>query len=74
MHPQRVGVRNLVEPLGIAGTRMDQRRQAEGRQQDVFTLVVINLIPMHMALDIAWHGVLRPVPVTQGRGEQFELA
>jgi hypothetical protein len=32
------------------------------------------MIRMHVALDIAWQGVLGPVPALEGFRKEFELA
>ena len=50
MQPERIGMRNLIEPLGVASTGVDQVRQAEGGQQDIFALAVIDVIAVYMAL------------------------
>src|SRR5947209_11245950 len=58
MHPDRVLVGNLVEPLGIAGAAMNQGRQAEGRQQEHLALADIDVVAMNVALYICGDGIL----------------
>src|SRR5262249_47457248 len=54
MQPERIGMRNLIEPLGVASSGVDQGRQAEGWQQNIFAFAMVDVITMDVALDIAW--------------------
>ena len=73
MHPHRVRVRQLVEPLAVAGTRVDQRGQAEGRDERVLALGAIEVLAVHMALDVLRQRVLRPAPVLHCWRPDLEL-
>src|SRR5262249_52956359 len=43
MQPQRVAVRDLVEPLGVARARVDERRKTEGGKKHHFSPSSIDL-------------------------------
>ena len=73
VNPQRVPVTDLVEPLGVSRTRMDQGRNAEGREQDAFRTRHVEVFPVHMARNPFRRGVFGPAPFLEGGGEQFEL-
>ncbi len=52
---------------------MDQRRQAEGRQQQHLTLTRINGVLMHVALGVCRNNKLWPLPVLQSLRVELEL-
>ena len=51
-HPDRVSVGDFVQPLGVAGARVDEHRQPECRQQRKLAFFIVNLVGMDMAFDI----------------------
>src|SRR5881392_1194683 len=53
MQPQRIGVRDLVEPLRVARARVDERREQEGRQEHHLAIRAVDLRPVHVASDVA---------------------
>src|SRR5437899_5435780 len=46
MEPQRIGVRDLVEPLRVARARVDERRESEGRQEHHLALRAVDPRPV----------------------------
>ena len=73
MHPDRVPVGDLHQPLGIARTAVDQRGQPEGRHQHVFSLALVEHVVVDVALDVFRDRVFRPVPVHHGLGVELVL-
>ena len=73
VHPHGIAVRDLVEPLGIAGPGVDQRGQPEGGQQREFPVLAVEFVGVHVALDVGGDGVFRPAPVHHGLGIEFLL-
>ena len=53
---------------------MDQRGQTKCRQQQHFARAEIDVLGMHMALDVAGDRVFGPFPIPQSLGKEFELA
>src|SRR5580692_5658968 len=74
MHPYRILVRDLVEPLRVARPGMDERWQAEGRKEKHLAFRGVDVIAMDVALDVAGNGILRPVPVFQCLRIKLEFA
>src|SRR5439155_90751 len=74
VEPERIRVRDLVEPLGVARARVDERRQPEGRQQDHLALGAVELRPVDVAPDVVGHRLLRPLPRLERLREELELA
>ena len=52
---------------------MDQRGQPEGGNQRELAIVTVELVGVHVALDVGGDGVLRPAPVHHGLGVEFLL-
>src|SRR4029453_10913280 len=46
--PGRVVGGDLLEPLGVPGARVDERRQAERRQEQPLPFIELQLAPMHV--------------------------
>ena len=65
MEPQRVRVRDLGEPFRVARARVDERREAEGRQEHHLAPGAIDLRPVHVAPDVARHGLRGPLPLLE---------
>ena len=63
VNPERVGVRDLVEPLGVRAPCVNLHGQAEGR--DEHGLAGVEVVRVDVALDVEGHGVLVPAPVGQ---------
>src|SRR5271167_1777456 len=74
MHPYRILVRDLVEPLRVARPGMDERWQAEGRKEKHLAFGAVDVVAMDVALDVAGNGILRPVPVFQRLRIKLEFA
>ena len=74
VQPQGVLVRDLVEPLGVGRTAVDECRQPERRQEQHLPLGGVDVGRVHMALDVSREPVLGPLPVLEGLGVEFELA
>ena len=71
---QRVGVGELVEVLGVARSRVDQRREPVGGQQHVLAAAVVDQRVVDVAAGVARRGHLRPAPVDELALEELELA
>src|SRR2546426_8818720 len=74
MQPERVRVRDLVEPLGVARACVDQRGQPDRRQQHHLALRAVDVRPVDVAADVAGHRVLGPLPVLERLAEELQLA
>src|SRR5580704_1887996 len=74
MHPDRILVRDFIEPLRIARPGMDQRGQAKGGQKKHLAFGSVDVVAMDMTLDVTGNGMLRPVPVFQSLRIKFEFA
>src|ERR1700730_1614677 len=70
MYPERIGVRDLVEPLRVGAARVYLDRHPKGGDED--HLVLVQLIGMDMALDVARDRVLGPAPVREGGRVELE--
>src|SRR3989338_3226186 len=73
MEPERVLVRDLIEPLGVSRAGVDQSRQAKGRQEEHLAFCPVDVFPVHMALDVARHGMLRPLSLFERLRKKLEL-
>ena len=72
MEPQRVGVGDLVQPLGVGRAGVDLDGQAEGG--DERHLAGLEGGGVDVAADVAGQGVLRPAPCRQGGGPELQPA
>src|SRR5262245_27069391 len=73
MYPQRIRVGDLVEPLGVARARVDERRQPERGQEHHLALRAIEIRPVDVAADIVGHRLFRPLPRLERPREELEL-
>ena len=71
--PERVAIGYFVQPLGVPRPRVNQGRQAKCGKQQHFAGIEIDIVGMHMALDVAGNGMLRPLPILQRLGKKFQL-
>src|SRR5580700_8192145 len=74
MHPDRILVRDFVEPLRVARPGMNESWQAERRKKQHLTFGAVDVVAMDVALNVAGNGVLRPVPVFQRFRIKFEFS
>src|SRR5580693_3873096 len=74
MHPDRVLVRDLVEPFRVPRPGMDERWQAERRKKQHLAFGAVDVVAMDVALDVAGNGILWPVPVFQRLRIKLEFA
>src|SRR5580693_2890027 len=74
MHPDRILVRDLVEPLRVARPGMNERRQTKRRKEQHLAFGAVDVVAMDVALDVAGNGILRPVPVFQRLRIKLEFA
>ena len=74
MHPDRIPVGYFIEPFGIAGARVNQRGQAEGRDQREVALIPVQFVRMDVALDVGGDRIFGPAPVDHGLGIELLLA
>ncbi len=72
MNPERIGMGDLVEPFRIGAARVYLDGHAESGDED--HLVLVQLLRMDVALDIAGDGMLRPAPIGKGGGIELEPA
>src|SRR5688500_15197156 len=72
MNPERVGVRDLVEPLGVRAARVDLDRETKRRDQD--RLVFVEIVFVDVTLEIRWDGIFGPTPTAHRRRVEFETA
>ena len=69
MDPERIGVRDLVEPLRVGAACVDLHRQPE--RGDERHLTGLQIVGMDVALHVQWNRVLRPAPL--GKRARVEL-
>src|SRR5215213_1826949 len=60
MDPERVGMRDLIEPLCVCTTRVNLHGEAKRRDQDC--LVFFEIIFVNMTLEVNRYCQLRPAP------------
>ena len=70
--PERVRVRDLLQPLGVGRARVDQRRPAEGRQQRAVARLEVHVAPVHLAADVGGDGLVFVPPRRHGGGVDLE--
>ena len=70
MHPQRVGMGNFIEPLGVGTPGMDLDRQAKRWNQH--HLSRLKAVTVDMALDVGRQGILWPAPLFQRFRVKFQ--
>ena len=71
--PQRVVVRDLVEPLHRRA-RVDERRQPEIREQIELAVLALQVAPVHVPRHVARDRVLGPAPVDERLRSKLEPA
>src|SRR6185503_10969503 len=74
VYPQRIGMRDLVEPFCVSGSRVNQNRQSERRDQNVIVVGLIEIAPVDVATHIGRQRILGPLPVGHRLGIELELA
>src|ERR1051326_7966987 len=74
VQPNRIFMRDLVQPLCIPGAAVNERREAEGREEKHLSFIYVDVVPVHVALDVCGNGALRPAPVFQCFGVKLQLA
>src|SRR5713226_3940512 len=67
MQPERIRVRDFVQPLRVGAARVNLNRQTESRDQN--RLIRFEIIRMNMALDVSRYRVFAPAPI----GERFRI-
>src|SRR6476646_4010102 len=67
--PERVTVRDLGEPFRLAGSGMNERRQAKCRHEHHF--VIGECIDVDVTFYIGWKRIFRPSPIDGRLGEQL---
>src|ERR1051326_7704664 len=72
VQPNRILVRNLVEPLRVAGAAVNERRQPEGRKKKHLSFIYVDIVPVPVAFDICGNGELGPSPVLKFFGLYFQ--
>src|SRR6266481_10033098 len=72
MQPERVRVRNLIQPLRIGAAGVNLNWQTKGRNQN--RLISIKVLWMDVALDVGWNRIFLPAPLSQSSGKKFEPA
>src|SRR5947208_3415397 len=63
MHPQRIRMRDLIEPLRVRAARVNLDRQTKGRDQR--HLARFEILGMDVTADVAGNGQLRPTPLRE---------
>src|SRR5687768_7701604 len=71
MNPQRIGMRDFVEPLGVSAARMDLDRQTKSRDQ--YCLISFEIVGMDVTLNVIGNRILMPTPVSQGARIEFQF-
>ena len=61
MKPERIRVRDFIEPLRVGAARVNLHRQAESRDQN--RLIWFEIVRMNVALDVSRNRILGPAPV-----------
>src|SRR5215218_8659925 len=61
MDPERVRMRDLVEPLRICAARVDLHGEPERRDED--RLVFFEIVFVNVTLEVNGYGKLRPTPL-----------
>src|SRR5439155_14424658 len=61
MQPERIRVRNFIQPLRVRAARMNLNRQPESRDQN--RLVRFEIVRVNMALDVRRNRVFTPAPI-----------
>ena len=74
MNPHGVRIGDLIEPLRVARTRMDQCRQTEGGDKQVLAPFGIDVGGMDMAMNVARRGIFRPAPFFERGRVELQLA
>ena len=76
VHPDRVLVADLVEPLGVGAAGVDQRRQAEVGQKEHLAPVAVDVVRTDVACQRPRDQVLtlRPAPAPQRVAVELQLA
>src|ERR1041384_2996776 len=64
VNPERIGVRDFVQPFGVGAARVYLYGKPEGRDQNV--LVFRKARRVDVALDVSRDGVLSPAPLAEG--------
>src|SRR5882724_6981004 len=72
MQPERIRVRNFIQPLRICTPGVNLNRQTKCRDQD--SLISLQIVWMNMTLNVSWDRVFAPAPFSQRAGKEFELA
>src|ERR1044072_4781961 len=65
MNPERIGVRDFVEPLCIRAARVNLHRETEGRDQN--RLSFLEIVFMDVTLEVSGYRELGPTPIAQRR-------
>src|SRR6056300_1688892 len=73
MDPQRMAMRDLVQPFGVRRPGMDQGRDAERGEQNSLGTLKVEILPVHVRGDPFGSRVLIPTPVAKRRREELEL-
>ena len=74
VHPGRVGVGDLDQPLRVGAARVDQGREAIGREQDELVRRAVDGVRMDVASNVLRDRELRPAELRERRGVELELA
>src|SRR5258708_35366228 len=72
MQPQRIRVRNFIQPLRVGTPCVNLNRETKRRDQN--SLIRFELVGANMTLDVAWDRVFRPSPFSQRSGKELEPA
>src|SRR5688500_15775661 len=60
MHPKGIRVGDFVKPFRIGAARVNLHREAESGDQD--HLITLEIVGMHMTLDVSRQRIYRPAP------------
>ena len=63
VQPDRIALGDFVQPFGGAAASMDQRWQAERRQQAKLAGSSVDLPPIDVAFDVARQRIFGPAPI-----------
>src|SRR6266498_3404799 len=72
MQPERICVRDFIQPLCVRAARVNLNRQSKSRDENC--LVSFEIVRMNMTLDVSWNRVFMPAPIGERLGEEFEFA
>ena len=72
VNPERIRVRDFVQPLRVRAARVNLNRQTKGRNQN--RLIRFEIVRMNVTLDVSRNRVFGPTPISQRSRIEFQLA